>query len=145
MLGGISIWQLLIILVIVMMLFGTKKLRNMGSDLGSAIKGFRKGMSEEEPEKLEADPMQGAFAADRSDYYYLEDVPWILYFDKSRALHGAYWHNGYGYPRSHGCVNLSPADAQWLYNWAEVGTYVHVFDPSGRTPTDAELYGEGGA
>ncbi|MEM1090095.1 MAG: Sec-independent protein translocase subunit TatA [Pseudomonadota bacterium] len=56
MLGGISIWQLLIILVIVMMLFGTKKLRNMGSDLGSAIKGFRKGMSEDEPEKLEADP-----------------------------------------------------------------------------------------
>jgi hypothetical protein len=96
-------------------------------------------------EKLEADPMQGAFEADRSDYYYLEDVPWILYFDKSRALHGAYWHNGYGYPRSHGCVNLSPADAQWIYNWAEVGTYVHVFDPSGRTPTDAELYGEGGA
>ncbi len=96
-------------------------------------------------EKLEADPMQGAFAADRSDFYYLEDVPWILYFDQSRALHGAYWHNGYGYPRSHGCVNLSPADAQWLYDWAEVGTYVHVFDPSGRTPTDAELYGEGGA
>jgi hypothetical protein len=96
-------------------------------------------------EKLEADPMQGAFEADRSDYYYLEDVPWILYFDKARALHGAYWHNGYGYPRSHGCVNLSPADAQWLYNWADVGTYVYVFDPSGRTPTDAELYGEGGA
>ncbi|MFK7957020.1 MAG: Sec-independent protein translocase subunit TatA [Lysobacterales bacterium] len=56
MLGGISIWQLLIVLVIVMMLFGTKKLRNMGSDLGSAIKGFRKGMTEDEPEKLEADP-----------------------------------------------------------------------------------------
>ena len=96
-------------------------------------------------EKLEADPMQGAFTADRSDYYYLEDVPWILYFDQSRALHGAYWHNGYGYPRSHGCVNLSPADAEWLYNWAGVGTYVYVFDPTGRTPTDAELYGEGGA
>lgn len=96
-------------------------------------------------EKLESDPMQGAFTADRSDYYYLEDVPWILYFDQARALHGAYWHNGYGYPRSHGCVNLSPADAQWLYNWAGVGTYVYVFDPSGRTPTDAELYGEGGA
>lgn len=96
-------------------------------------------------EKLEADPMQGAFTADRSDYYYLEDVPWILYFDKARALHGAYWHNGYGYPRSHGCVNLSPADAHWLYDWADVGTFVYVFDPSGETPTDAELYGEGGA
>lgn len=96
-------------------------------------------------EKFEADPMQGAFTLDRSDYYYLEDVPWILYFDKARALHGAYWHNGYGYPRSHGCVNLSPADAEWLYNWADVGTYVHVFDPSGRTPTDPDQYGEGGA
>jgi hypothetical protein len=95
--------------------------------------------------KLEADPMAGSFTADRSDYYYLEDVPWILYFDQSRALHGAYWHNGYGYPRSHGCVNLSPADAHWLYNWAEDGTWVYVYDPSGRTPTDAELYGSGGA
>lgn len=55
-LGGISIWQLLIILVIVLLLFGTKRLKNIGSDLGGAIKGFRKSMSEgekEEPEKLE--------------------------------------------------------------------------------------------
>ncbi len=95
--------------------------------------------------KLEADPMAGSFTADRSDYYYLEDVPWILYFDQSRALHGAYWHNGYGYPRSHGCVNLSPADAHWLYDWADEGTWVYVYDPTGRTPTDAELYGSGGA
>lgn len=95
--------------------------------------------------KLENDPMSGAFAADRSDYYYLEDVPWILYFDESRALHGAYWHNGYGYPRSHGCVNLSPVDADWLFNWAEEGTWVHVYDPSGRTPTDPDVYGSGGA
>lgn len=53
--AGISIWQLLIILVIVMLLFGTKRLRSLGTDLGSAIKGFRKGMTDE-PEKLEADP-----------------------------------------------------------------------------------------
>lgn len=46
--GGISIWQLLIILVIVMMLFGTKRLRNLGSDLGAAIKGFRSSVSSEE-------------------------------------------------------------------------------------------------
>ena len=45
--GGISIWQLLIILAIVIMLFGTKRLRTMGSDLGSAVKGFRKSMSDE--------------------------------------------------------------------------------------------------
>jgi lipoprotein-anchoring transpeptidase ErfK/SrfK len=96
-------------------------------------------------ERLASDPMAGAFAADRSDYYYLEDVPWILYFDESRAIHGAYWHNGYGYPRSHGCVNLSPADAQWVYDWAEEGTWVYVFDPSGRTPVDPAQYGSGGA
>ena len=49
--GGISIWQLLIILVIVLLLFGTKRLRNLGSDLGNAIKGFRGAMSEGEKEK----------------------------------------------------------------------------------------------
>ncbi len=95
--------------------------------------------------KLEADPMQGAFEADRSDYYYLEDVPWILYYDKARAIHGAYWHNGYGYPRSHGCVNISPADANWVFDWADEGTWVHVFDPTGETPTDPEVYTDGGA
>ena len=46
--GGISIWQLLIILVIVLLLFGTKRLKNIGGDLGSAIKGFKKSMSDEE-------------------------------------------------------------------------------------------------
>jgi sec-independent protein translocase protein TatA len=58
--GGISIWQLLIILVIVLLLFGTKKLKNIGQDLGGAVKGFRsamgdgeKGKDEEEPEQLE--------------------------------------------------------------------------------------------
>jgi sec-independent protein translocase protein TatA len=45
--GGISIWQLLIVLVIVIMLFGTKHLRTLGSDLGSAVKGFRKSMSDD--------------------------------------------------------------------------------------------------
>jgi sec-independent protein translocase protein TatA len=49
MIGGISVTQLLILLVIVMLVFGTKRLRNIGSDLGSAVKGFRKGI-EDEPE-----------------------------------------------------------------------------------------------
>ena len=56
MIGGISVTQLLILLVIVMLVFGTKRLRNIGSDLGSAVKGFRKGIEEEpedsEPEKI---------------------------------------------------------------------------------------------
>jgi hypothetical protein len=96
-------------------------------------------------EKLETTPMSGSFEIDRSDYYYLEDVPWTMYFDEARALHGAYWHTGYGYPRSHGCVNISPGDARWLYDWAEVGDWVFVHDPSGLTPTDPALYGSGGA
>ncbi|MFB9145791.1 Sec-independent protein translocase subunit TatA [Halomonas alkalicola] len=48
MLGGISIWQLLIVLGIIILIFGTKKLRNVGSDLGGAVKGFKKAMHEEE-------------------------------------------------------------------------------------------------
>lgn len=52
-LGGISIWQLLIILVIVLLLFGTKRLRGLGGDLGGAIKGFKKAMTEDESEKNE--------------------------------------------------------------------------------------------
>ena len=51
--GGISIWQLLIILAIVVMLFGTKRLRNIGGDLGGAIKGFKKAMNEEPTDKVE--------------------------------------------------------------------------------------------
>ena len=59
--GGISIWQLLIILAIVIMLFGTKRLRNIGGDLGSAIKGFKKSMKEDESaeEQIEAKVQEG--------------------------------------------------------------------------------------
>lgn len=64
MIGGISVTQLLILLVIVMLVFGTKRLRNIGSDLGSAVKGFRKGIEEEpeddEPEKLTAEEKNSA-------------------------------------------------------------------------------------
>jgi hypothetical protein len=74
--------------------------------------------------------MSGAYAPDRSDYYFLEAVPWIMYFDGDRALHGQYWHDSLGYKRSHGCVNLAPLDAQWLYDWSELGLHVWVYDPS---------------
>jgi len=53
--GGISIWQLLILLVIVVLLFGTKRLRNMGGDLGSALKGFRSAMKDGDAEEEEQD------------------------------------------------------------------------------------------
>lgn len=50
------------------------------------------------------------------DFYSLEEVPWTMFFDEGRALHGAYWHDGFGYRRSHGCVNMSVTDAKWLYD-----------------------------
>jgi lipoprotein-anchoring transpeptidase ErfK/SrfK len=77
---------------------------------------------------------------DPTDYYYLDNVPWTMYFDKARALHGAYWRTRFGYPQSHGCVNLSVGDAHWLFNWAHEGDFVYVHDPSGLTPTDPALY-----
>jgi len=77
--------------------------------------------------KLTQWKMTGAYLNDRRDYYYLEDVPWIMYYDEQRALHGSYWHDHYGVRGSHGCVNLSPRDARWLYDFANVGDTVMVF------------------
>jgi hypothetical protein len=57
-------------------------------------------------------------ATGQPDFYYLEEVPWTMYFNEDTALHGTYWHDGFGYRHSHGCVNLSITDAYWLYNWA---------------------------
>ena len=59
--------------------------------------------------------------------YYLEDVPWILFYESSWAIHGAYWHDSFGLPNSHGCVNMSMTDAGWLYNWAQPSDYVFLF------------------
>ena len=58
--------------------------------------------------------------------YYLPGVPYTMYFYKGYALHGTYWHNNFGRPMSHGCVNLTKTDASWLYSWARVGTPVVV-------------------
>ena len=93
--------------------------------------------------KVDFEYMTGAFEADRSDYYYIEQVPYIMYFDDARALHGAYWNTYLGYAGSHGCVNLSVADAHWLYDWSKEGDTVYVWDPSGQTPTESEVYSQG--
>jgi hypothetical protein len=50
--------------------------------------------------------------------YSLEDVPYVMYFRGAYAFHSAFWHDRFGRPRSHGCINLAPLDAKWLYNWA---------------------------
>jgi len=68
-------------------------------------------------EKHIAATMDGDVASDGP--YSIEDVPWIMYYHGSYALHGAFWHNNFGRTRSHGCVNLAPLDARSLFNWTE--------------------------
>ena len=50
--------------------------------------------------------------------YSIQDVPWAMYFNDNFALHGAFWHHGFGRVRSHGCVNLGATDARWLFMWS---------------------------
>jgi lipoprotein-anchoring transpeptidase ErfK/SrfK len=56
--------------------------------------------------------------------YHLPNVPYTMYFYRGYAIHGTYWHNNFGRPMSHGCVNMRTGDAAWVYNWAPVGTLV---------------------
>lgn len=69
--------------------------------------------------RLPSDPMSGATGA--PDAYDLQHVPWVMYFKGGISLHGTYWHDGFGYRRSHGCVNLTISDARWLYEWTAGG------------------------
>jgi L,D-transpeptidase catalytic domain len=68
-------------------------------------------------EKHVTTTMDGDVASDGP--YSIEDVPWVMYFQGSYALHGAFWHDSFGHPRSHGCVNLAPDDARTLFGWAD--------------------------
>jgi hypothetical protein len=70
--------------------------------------------------RLVSRKMSGGSAA-TGGYYNLEEVPWTLYFYSGYALHGAYWHDAFGNPRSHGCVNLSLYDSWWIFKWSEPG------------------------
>lgn len=58
---------------------------------------------------------------DGQDEFDLRDVPYVQYFTEGYALHAAYWHDDFGNPRSHGCVNLAPEDAAWLFDWTTPG------------------------
>ncbi len=58
--------------------------------------------------------------------YYLPNVPYTMYFYRGYALHGTYWHSNFGHPMSHGCINLPTPEAEWLFNWAAVGTPVNI-------------------
>lgn len=86
-------------------------------------------------EKVRMDKMSGDEG--KPDYYYLQDIPWIMYFDNDQALHTAYWHDGFGAPHSHGCVNLAPEDALWLYNWTgpDAGSDQYTFSDDSNPGT----------
>ena len=65
--------------------------------------------------RLRNDTMSGATG--EPDAYYVQNVPWVMYFRRGYSLHGTYWHGDFGYRRSHGCVNLSVSDARYIYDW----------------------------
>lgn len=58
--------------------------------------------------------------------YDLPDVPWTMFFYGGYAIHGAYWHDNFGHPMSHGCVNMRPDEAKWVYDFSEVGDRVVI-------------------
>ena len=60
--------------------------------------------------------------------YNTPDVPWTMYYYQGFAVHGAYWHNNFGRPVSHGCVNMRVNESKLLFEWAAVGTQVVVHD-----------------
>jgi hypothetical protein len=66
--------------------------------------------------KLITDTMSDIGADASDDRYRIEDVPWTQYFEGSFALHAAFWHTGFGLPRSHGCINLAPEDARHVFS-----------------------------
>ncbi len=85
-----------------------------------------------------------------SDYYNLPNVPYVMFFynnevSKSRgfSLHGAYWHNNFGYPMSHGCVNIRPEDAAKLYEWADPAVEGNITHATTKNPgTSVTIYGQ---
>lgn len=64
--------------------------------------------------KHEATPM----TSNKEEVYSVADVPWTMFYDGNYALHTSYWHDGFGGPRSHGCINLAPRDARLLFAWS---------------------------
>lgn len=77
--------------------------------------------------------------------YSVDDVPYVMYFELAYALHSAFWHNGFGRPRSHGCVNLSPTDARHVFNWADPPLpegWHSVYPEEGGLRTGIYVHGE---
>lgn len=98
-------------------------------------------------EKVRATKMSGGHGA---DYYYLPNVPFVMFFSGSGvdagrgfSLHGTYWHNNFGHPMSHGCVNMRTVDAEKLYYWVNPPTNGNVTVSSKDNPgTKITIYGK---
>lgn len=73
-------------------------------------------------------PIQTMTGSAGGESWYVPDIPWVMYVVGGVAFHGTYWHNafGSGVRMSHGCINLGMDDAQWLYQWADIGTTVTI-------------------
>ncbi len=91
----------------------------MDSNEKSAHAGGSGGASEREHAVDAKDGEEGKTVRRGQGLFELRDVPWVAYFDAGYALHAAYWHDVFGKPRSHGCVNLSPIDAHRVFGWTE--------------------------
>lgn len=94
--------------------------------------------------KLKYTLMTGG-SKDMGTYYYLPNVPYTMYFYKDFGIHGAYWHNNFGHPMSHGCVNMRIADAERLFYWANPtlpGKANSVLATKDNTGTRVVIYGE---
>jgi hypothetical protein len=86
--------------------------------------------------KLRTSDMDNLENVEAERNYAIQAVPWVMYFDRGYALHGAFWHRAFGKVQSHGCVNLTPADAKRLFDWSSPRL------PAGWSavlPTDHEL------
>jgi lipoprotein-anchoring transpeptidase ErfK/SrfK len=98
-------------------------------------------------EKIRATKMSGGQGA---DYYYLPNVPFVMFFSGSGvsagrgfSLHGTYWHNNFGHPMSHGCVNMRTVDAEKLYYWVNPAASGNVTLSTADNPgTKITIYGK---
>ncbi|MGL4648621.1 MAG: L,D-transpeptidase family protein [Caldilineaceae bacterium] len=86
--------------------------------------------------KISAQTMEGGSRAS-GDYYNLPNVQWVSYFYRDYSFHGTYWHSNFGVPMSHGCINMTNSDAQWIYDWMGPqnpgrGWYTTDTEPEGR-------------
>jgi hypothetical protein len=68
--------------------------------------------------KLRTSDMDNLENEEAGNYYAMQEVPWVMYFERGYGLHGTFWHREFGHVRSHGCVNLSPLDARRVFDWS---------------------------